>query len=103
MQEENKGWQNGQKNLSDFVITENCPEGVLQVRNQNVRGITSIARETKKESLREKEGKGDRQRLRFLQKKYRLYHTKKKKKAFYKKRELLDIYSTKLESSFLDF
>lgn len=86
MQEENKGWQNGQKNLSDFVITENCPEGVLQVRNQNVRGINSIARETKKESLREKEGKGDRQRLRFLQKKYRHYHTKKKK-AFYKKEE----------------
>lgn len=29
MQEGNKGWQNGQKNLSDFVITGNCPEVVL--------------------------------------------------------------------------
>ena len=87
MQEGNKGWQNGQKNLSDFVITGNCPEVVLQVRNQNVRGINSIARETKKERLREKEGKGDRQRLRFLQKKYRHYHTKKKKKGFFKKKK----------------
>lgn len=29
MQEGNKGWQNGHKNLSDFVITGNCPEVVL--------------------------------------------------------------------------
>lgn len=63
MQEGNKRWQNGQRNLSDFVITGNCPEVVLQVRNQNVRdrGINSIMRETKKEREIERERRKGRQ------------------------------------------
>lgn len=63
MQEGSKRWQNGQKNLSDFVITGNCPEVVLQVRNQNVRdrGINSIMRETKKERETERERRKGRQ------------------------------------------
>ena len=86
MQEGNKGWQNGQKNLSDFVITGNCPKVVLQVRNQNVRGINSIARETKREIERERR-KARQIEVEISLEKVQALSTKKKKSFFFKKEE----------------